>query len=155
MAASNSKSPECVKMIQQQLLLLLHAQKCQLRRLNGSQVDRCSVPYCELMISVLKHMETCRKGKQCTVPHCYSWRLILHHWFTCVRSDCIVCSPLNPAVNKKLYRNMIQSPETTSMNPVAMVPNEDPQWYLVLPCVVLTPCFTPFWGNQLLFYQFP
>lgn len=47
------------KLIQQQLVLLIHAQKCSQRQ------EPCKMPHCVTMRNVLKHMVTCREGRDC------------------------------------------------------------------------------------------
>jgi hypothetical protein len=54
--------------IQQQLMLLIHAYKCQLPSTADAHAgaQACHVRFCSVMKKVLEHMSKCQLGRKCT-----------------------------------------------------------------------------------------
>jgi Bromodomain/TAZ zinc finger len=119
---------------QQRLLLLRHASKC-------TAGPQCTTKFCEQMVTLWKHMRTCR-DKSCKTSHCLSSRCVLNHYRICKSNGrtltCEVCGPVMLKIKQQerddgtsddpLTRDQEMSPTeqpssySPSMNPTAMFP---------------------------------
>ncbi|KAH8323798.1 hypothetical protein KR067_001020 [Drosophila pandora] len=101
---SRDMSDDRKRQIQQQLMLLLHAHKCNRRENLNPNREVCNVNYCKDMKAVLVHMGTCKgtwvQKMDCTMKHCASSRQILLHYKICIKGDCFICLPFrqNPVL---------------------------------------------------------
>jgi hypothetical protein len=91
---------------QQRLLLLRHASKCKA----GPQ---CSTKFCGQMVTLWKHMKTCR-DKNCKTPHCLSSRCVLNHYRICKSNGrtlaCEVCGPVMKQIKQQERDDGIADP---------------------------------------------
>lgn len=106
---------------QQRLLLLRHASKC-------TAGPNCPTKFCSQMVTLWRHMKTCR-DKDCRTSHCLSSRCVLNHYRICKSNGktatCEVCGPVMSKI-KQLER------DDGSVDPLAREP-ADPSPQLQLP----------------------
>ncbi len=112
---SSTTDPEKRQLIQQQLILLLHAQKV--------HTGPCAYPHCRTMQTVLQHMKSCTEGKNCHVPHCASSRQIISHFKNCSSRECPVCEPLKRGSHQRQRQVGHPAPPAPPAGGVNGVPN--------------------------------
>uniref|UniRef100_A0A914MAL5 histone acetyltransferase n=1 Tax=Meloidogyne incognita TaxID=6306 RepID=A0A914MAL5_MELIC len=114
------------KLIQQQLVLLLHAHKCQQKEKSDPH-HRCELPYCSVMKGVLEHMVKCTFGRKCTFAHCASSRQMISHWKNCTKEDCPVCKSIRKYTHHQGQPQMAQPTIhelITGISPTEVQPNQ-------------------------------
>ncbi|GIY99576.1 hypothetical protein CEXT_523301 [Caerostris extrusa] len=108
-APSPTVDQEKLRLIQKQLVLLLHAYACRRKDCqSGWASTLCSLPNCATMKHVPSHMKVCKIGKQWTLPHCAYSSQNISHWRNCTANDCPVCVPLQEAAARTQQAATVQ-----------------------------------------------
>ncbi|EFO88302.1 hypothetical protein CRE_08483 [Caenorhabditis remanei] len=100
LANPSALSPETKKLVQQQLVFLIHANACMKKSTTGTATGQtpigppCNLPHCQNFKHILGHMKTCRAGPLCSAQYCNSSRVILKHWTSCTNESCAICSTI-------------------------------------------------------------
>jgi Bromodomain/TAZ zinc finger len=116
---SASQKKRVIIQQQQRLLLLRHASKCTA----GSQ---CTTKFCDQMVTLWKHMKTCR-NKNCKTSHCLSSRCVLNHYRICKSnsrtSTCEVCGPVMVKIKQQEREDgssSTEDPLTRDQDPIPL-----------------------------------
>ncbi|CAB03976.2 histone acetyltransferase [Caenorhabditis elegans] len=95
--------PHILKVIKEQLILLLHANVCTKRdrenyqaAINGQPArhPRCDLPSCGLFKYTLSHLNMCTNGSHCLIDYCNTSKQLIKHWRECQNRACAICAPL-------------------------------------------------------------
>jgi hypothetical protein len=103
---------ERTKLIQEQLILLLHAYKCSSSSgtdANGQAKPACTVYRCAMIKEVMVHIALCTEGRACPRLLCVSSRQILDHWKNCTKASCPICGPIRGTSSKA--KNKYKNPD--------------------------------------------
>jgi Bromodomain/TAZ zinc finger len=108
---------------QQRLLLLRHASKC-------NAGPQCTTKFCEQMVTLWKHMKTCR-NKNCKTSHCLSSRCVLNHYRICKSngrtSTCEVCGPVMLKIKQQERDDgSVEDPLTRDQDPIPPLQSQIP-----------------------------
>ena len=97
-SSSVEDSTVAIKIIQQRLLLLHHANNCK-----QDIQTLCTIsPYCNYMRKLWPHILKCKEQK-CIIPQCISSRYALSHYGNCENKICLICE--NVRHTMKIERN--------------------------------------------------
>lgn len=83
----------------QQLMLLLHANKCLQRNRLRDNTSPCPLADCEGSKRLINHMNNCTADKYCTEHFCLLYKKFMRHWYGCDLLDCNYCQKLDLAIN--------------------------------------------------------
>jgi len=94
------------KVLQQQLVLILHAHNCQIKEIMDTEhTYKCSLPYCHEMKQVINHIRGCAEREDCGFRHCNSSVELIAHYKSCRCKDCSICAPVRRMSHKNLQAN--------------------------------------------------
>ncbi|VDK48326.1 unnamed protein product [Taenia asiatica] len=98
--ADNPDDVTRVRILQEQLWLLVHAEWCY-----SLQMPRtaCNIPHCSTICDVHRPTGKCRTGMDCTMPQCVSSRRLVLHFCDCEDQQCSVCEPMKNATERRFY----------------------------------------------------
>jgi len=83
------------KVIQQQLVLILHAHSCEQKDKSEDGSSECTLPYCQSTKGMLQHIRGCDEPTDCDFEHCTATQQIIAHWKHCAQKKrCQICGPV-------------------------------------------------------------